>query len=314
MAANPPPTRAGWQNAPNLNKLTASQQGGSRGAQLWGAASNGRLFSIYQETPGGGWSAWAPDWAGRGKQFYELAAAQQNNGCVQFWALDLKLQLWTTAQIAPGGNWTNWSGPNWNNSPAGMKRIAAAQQGGSRGASLWGITDEFRLVNCYEETPGGTWSTWQPWPATPDNSQFIEITAAQQNNGRVWLWALDSKMQVWSTYQTSPGGDWCAWWNWTEATRGPRLKHIAGCQQGGSRGAQFWGVTEDYNLVSTFQATPGGEWSAWSTGNWANAPLVHEITAAQQNNGCVQLWAITLDGILTSISQLSPGGNWGNWS
>src|ERR1043166_7069403 len=75
----------GWQNAPALNKLTASQQGGSRGAQLWGVAFNGRLYSIYQESPGGGWSQWAADWAGPGnpKQFYELTAAQQNNGCVQ---------------------------------------------------------------------------------------------------------------------------------------------------------------------------------------------------------------------------------------
>ena len=58
-----------------------------------------------------------PTWAGPNypKQVYELAAAQQNNGCVQFFGLDLKLQLWTTAQSAPGGDWTPWSGPNWNN-------------------------------------------------------------------------------------------------------------------------------------------------------------------------------------------------------
>src|SRR5205807_7461143 len=84
MPSNTP--SKGWQNAPALNKLTASQQGGSRGAQLWGVAYNGRLYSIYQISPGGGWSEWAADWAGPSnpKQFYELTAAQQNNGCVQF--------------------------------------------------------------------------------------------------------------------------------------------------------------------------------------------------------------------------------------
>lgn len=204
----------GWQNAPALNKLTASQQGGNRGAQLWGVQINGTLDTIYQITPGGGWSQWrGPDWAGPNypKQVYELAAAQQNNGCVQFFALDMKLQLWTTAQSAPGGDWIPWSGPNWNKAPQGMKRIAASQQGGSRGAQLWGIT-------------------------------------------------------------------------------------------------------EDYVLVSDYQVSPGGNWSGWSKGSWLNAEQCYELTAAQQNNGCVELWIITLKGVLSAIGQSSPGGNWGSWS
>jgi hypothetical protein len=45
-----------WQNAPTLTKITASQQGGNRGAQLWGVQANGTLNTIYQVTPGGGWS------------------------------------------------------------------------------------------------------------------------------------------------------------------------------------------------------------------------------------------------------------------
>ena len=47
-----------WQNAPVLRKLTASQQGGNRGAQLWGVDIQGTLHTIYQRTPGGAWSDW----------------------------------------------------------------------------------------------------------------------------------------------------------------------------------------------------------------------------------------------------------------
>jgi len=308
--------KSGWQNAPKLNKLTASQQGGSRGAQLWGVQYNGTLNTIYQETAGGSWSAWlGPGWAGAGypSQVYELAAAQQNNGCVQFWGLDTKLQLWSTGQTSPGGNWTAWSGPNWNNAPIGMKRIAASQQGGSRGAQLWGITEDFGLATCFQITAGGNWSSWAPWFATPQNSQFVEITAAQQNDGRVQLFALDTKQQLWSCWQTSPGGDWTGWSgpNWNGA---PRLQNIAVCQQGGSRGAQIWGIDENYNLISDYQVSAGGGWSGWSTGSWSNAPQCFELTAAQQNNGNVQLWIVTLDQVLMSISQTSPGGNWGPWA
>jgi hypothetical protein len=306
----------GWQNAPTFNKLTASQQGGSRGAQLWGVQFNGTLNTIYQVTPGGSWSQWlGSDWAGQGfpAQVYELAAAEQNNGCVQFWGLDTKLQLWSTSQSSPGGNWSGWSGPNWNNAPPDMKRLAACQQGGTRGAQLWGIAEDLSLLTCYQITPGGNWSAWQGWAATPENSQFVEITAAQQNDGRVQLWALDTKQQLWSCWQTSPGGDWTAWSgpNWNGA---PSLSNITACQQGGSRGAQIWGITSDYTLVSDYQVSAGGNWSGWSSGSWLNAPQVYELTAAQQNNGCVELWALTLNQVLTSIAQTSPGGNWSGWS
>jgi hypothetical protein len=61
----------------------------------------------------------------------------------------------------------------------------------SRGAQLWGITSDYTLVTTFQISPGGGWSEWSPWPATPQNSQFIEITACQQNDGRVELWGID---------------------------------------------------------------------------------------------------------------------------
>ena len=306
-----------WQNAPTLFKLASVQQGGSRGAQLWGVQNTGKLTTIYQVTPGGDWSQWmGPDWAGRGypMQVYELGAAQHSNGWAQIWILDESLRIWTTVQTSPGGNWAEWDGPMWNDTPAGMKRVAACQQGGSVGARLWGITDDYGLLSCYGELPGGGFTGWKAWDPTPDGSGFSEVTAAQQNDGRVQLWALDTNQRLWSCWQTSPGPE--NWTAWSEPSWGgaPRLVNVAACQQGGSRGAQVWGVTPSYALVSNYQVTPGGGWSGWSTGSWLNAPPVHEITAAQQNNGCVRLWAVTTDQVLVSIAQTSPGGDWTGWS
>lgn len=50
MSTPSPKSGPGWQNAPVLDKLTASQQGGNRGAQLWGVQMNGTLNTIYQLT------------------------------------------------------------------------------------------------------------------------------------------------------------------------------------------------------------------------------------------------------------------------
>jgi hypothetical protein len=307
--------KQGWQNAPQLNNLAAAQQGGTRGAQLWGLQVNGAMNTIYQITPGGSWSQWAgSDWAGPGfpKQTYELAAAQQSNECVQFWGLDVNLELWTTSQSSPGGNRVAWSGPGWNSAPKGMKRLAACRQGGLKGLLLWGICEDFSLINCSQPTPGGKWSAWQSWPATPQKSQFAQIAAAEQD-GHAQLWALDTNRQLWATWQETQGGTWMPW-NGPNFQGAPLLDKITACQQGGTRGSQIWGITEDYTLVSNFQITPGDKWNGWSTGSWMNAPQVYELTAAQQNNGSVELWALTLKQELISISQTSPGGDWGPWS
>lgn len=95
----------------------------------------------------------------------------------------------------------------------------------------------------------------------------------------------------------------------------PAVTKLTASQQGGTRGAQLWGIRGDYTLVTTYQETPGGGWSGWSADGFAGAPPVFELTAAEQNNGCVQLWAVTnLKQELIGISQLSPGGDWGSWS
>jgi hypothetical protein len=305
----------GEQDAPQLNKLAASQQGGNRGAQLWGVRFNGTVNTIYQTTPGGSWSEWrGNDWAGPGfpQQVYELAAAQHSNNCVQFWGLDSNLKLWTTSQSSPGGDWVPWSGPGWNNAPTGMKRVTACRQGGTLGTQLWGIAEDLSIITCYQQTPGGNWSAWQKWQATPQNSQFIEIAAAEQN-GHAQLWALDTKQQLWCCWQTTAGQSWVAWHgpNWNGA---PNLANITACQQGGTRGSQIWGITPDYTLISNYQITPGGQWSGWSQGSWLKAPQVYELTAALQNNGCIEFWALTLNQELITISQTSPGGDWGEWS
>ena len=94
---------------------------------------------------------------------------------------------------------------SWNNAPR-LMQIAASQQGGSRGAQVWGLTDKYDLVSTYQETPGGSWSPWSDpgWANAPGSLQ--QIAACQQNDGRCQLFATDSDQQLWTIWQTSPGG------------------------------------------------------------------------------------------------------------
>src|SRR5690349_1278646 len=135
-----------WQNAPVLTKLTASQQGGNRGAQLWGVDYKGALHTIYQQTPGGEWSNWlGPGWAGthRPKQVYELAAAQQSDGRVMLFVLDHYRELWTITQHSPGGDWAGWQQPEWNGMPKGkLTKLCAAPHGSKGFGQMWALTND----------------------------------------------------------------------------------------------------------------------------------------------------------------------------
>jgi hypothetical protein len=306
MASDP-----SWYDAPPLLQIAASQQGGARGAQAWGVTDAYALITNFQLTPGGAWSGWQPFNLGLTAKVLQVAACQQNDGCCQLWITDSDQQLWSIWQTSPGGDWSGWDGPRWNKAPL-LSQLACAQQGGSRGAQLWGTTDQDMLISCYQETPGGNWSAWMPgsWLSAPPT---LDVAACQQNDGRVQIWILDQKMQLWSAWQTSPGGDWVAFTgpNWNSA---PQLQSIAAAQQGGARGGQFWGIDQNNALWSSYQETPGGNWSGWIGPNWSGAPAFNQLAAAQQNNGCVQLWGIDQNLAVKTITQTSPGGNWSGWS
>jgi hypothetical protein len=305
-----------WNNAPKLNKLTAAQQGGNRGAQLWGVDIKGKLYTCYQFSPGGSWS----DWGGGGwsdpkepKAIYELAAAQnQPDGRVYFWALDMKFEMWARWQTSPGGNWSPWQ-HNYNGVPGHHrpKKIAAVRAGGGQGQVLFIISEHGYLAYSYSTLPAGNWSGWANFPETPEKSRFIEVTACEQKDGRAAVWALDEKRQLWGAGQETPGGKWGPWVgpNWLGA---PRLRNIAAVE--GKNGAIITGQDENYDLTDNFQSGAGSNrWRGWSTPQGSD-PRSYELTAAGQNNGQAQLWAITLGGALTSVVQ-HDSSHWDNqWS
>ena len=305
-----------WHDAPVLNKLTASQQGGTRGAQLWGVDFKGSLHTTYQQTPGGEWSKWERlDLAGpnKPKQVYELAATQMSDGRVTLFVLDMKQELWTRTQNSPGGDWGGWQRPDWNGLKAGdVKKLCAAPHGGKGFGQMWTLMSDGTLLGNNQESADGNWfQGWYEWEPTTvtEKHKFIEITAARQGNGHSILWGLDANLQLWCARQSSsdahPPSGWEPWQgpNWQGA---PKLRNIAACES--KTGAYLWGIDQDYRMVCIIQTAPGSDtWSGWSSGDWMNAPFCYELTAAAQNNGCAQVWAIDLNQVLHSIAQTPSG-------
>jgi hypothetical protein len=309
-----------WQNAPVLTKLTSAQNGGNLGAQLWGVDYKGKLYTIWQKTPGGEWTNWMTnDWApgNHPKQVYELAAVQLGDGRIKLWILDLKREIWTTEQESAGGNWMNWwhsTRSKWNNAPDSFKKLAAVHRARAEapresGSMFIGVKENGWLAACFEAR--GTWGRFRnDWSGA---TGVIECTACQQKDARMAVWVLNDNRQLFfSSEETKGTGDFSAWAgpNWLNA---PKLRNIAAVE--GSNGAIIVGQDEDYRVVTNFQSAPGSnQWSGWSAPNWANAPRSYELTACVQNNGLARIWAVTLRQKLTSIAQTEPNRWPDKWS
>ena len=308
------PRYPGWRGAPSFTAITTCYSDNG-GVIFWGLEDNYDVSVTAEEISG--WSKWfRTEWSGPGqpKRMVLMAATAIENHGLQFWTLDDKLDLWSAAMAAPGDKFSPWV-RNWNDSPRTLRRVAAVHRRDTSSAAIWAIqSSDYSLISCYKRAPENTWTGWKPWPLTPQKSQFVELAAALQNDGRAALWAIDTKLQLWFCSETTPGGEWSGWNgpNWNGA---PKLFSIAACMQGGSYGATLWGVKEDgYSLINTSQIMPGGKWSNWSADNWQGSKPVITITAALQKNGTVRLWATQAMFLsLSSIAQTSPGGGWGNW-
>ena len=322
-----------WQNAPVMNKLTASQLIGKNGAQIWGVDHRGRLYTNYQITPGGNWDGWMTNsWneGGYPEKVYDLCASQQHEGEAQLWVLDEKRRIWTIQQDKQG-NWLKWSGPGWNNLPnhIQLKKIAAVWQGIKYGARVWGITEQGTLISSVQSMPAGSWGgnpPWQDWPLTPHDlkanppvlpAEWIEVTACMQGDGKGAMWALDTKMQLWGMGQESPGGKWGAWSGpkWLGA---PKLRNIAAVETAVKKGnetihgACIFGITDDYQIMFNEQSKSGtNDWVGWSVASFKDKLRGYEITAARQNNQSARVWVVSNDQVLVSqqvnINSSPPG-------
>ncbi|AJK46107.1 hypothetical protein [Burkholderia plantarii] len=209
----------GAWHGPNLGgqphafrQLAASQQGGSRGVELWAAGDDGQVWTLYQLTAGGPWSRWeGPGFKGQPAPMFKMAAAQQNNGNVMFFGLDRNGRLWSIGQDRPGGDWGGWQGPGVAGQPEPFVEIAASEQHGTRGVEVWGLGASGQIWTLYQLTAGGPWSHWEGPGFKGQPVPMKKIAAALQNTGCVLLWAVDGDDRLWRIAQGSPGGDWAGW-------------------------------------------------------------------------------------------------------
>ena len=136
---------------------------------------------------------------------------------------------------------------------------------------------------------------WTPWTSGWDNGSHLAtvgpVTAAVQNHTEVAqvFAAGNPGAQVWTRYQTSPGGSWTNWNLWAPYSVSGGL---AACREGGVNGClRLWWVDASYALHCDYLTAPfGGQWALSSPG-WNGAPAsAREVCAVLQGDDTIRVW------------------------
>ena len=206
-----------WNGAPDnfLTKLTAVQRGIKEpGVELWAITNDGEVHSSHQWLKEArwfqGWYVWPNP---KDTRFIELAAARQHNGLVGLWGIDSNLRLWfmqenSSDSPTPPTGWGSWEGPNWGATPK-LRNIAAVR--GAEGVILFGINDEYRLIQNWQDR-NGKWNGWSGvnWLGAPHCN---ELTACGQNNNCSQIWVVTLTGILSSLAQAAPACNWKTPWS-----------------------------------------------------------------------------------------------------
>jgi hypothetical protein len=196
----------------SFKAIAAGGQTGARGILLIALDVMGAVWICYQARPGAEWSDWS-HFAAIGREpvhIAELVLSGQNNGCLMLMA-GAEGIITAVPQARPSGDWGAWTAVGQNGFTTRLFDICACQQGGNRGVQFWGLDYNGQIWTVFQDTAGGDWDPWQGPGFIGQPGPFVDLAAADQNNGSTMLFAVTRTGDLWITGQHGPAGGWDPW-------------------------------------------------------------------------------------------------------
>jgi hypothetical protein len=245
-----------------------------------------------------------------------LAAGQQSGkGGLAAFAIDAKGLIWENSQTSPGAGWTGWQGPGFQKQPCPALQVAVAGQ--NQGSLMLAMLDQQGMVWTIGQT-GGSGSGWTAWTGPGISNQlysFQSLSVGEQSGSHGFeLWVTDFDGQIWTNWQTSPGGSWSGWQGPGFGNQSFAAAETAAAGQNNGDLILF-ALDSKGSAWAIPQGSASGNWGAWSGPNLAgqSQPFVHVAAAQQGGSRGVQCWTLDSKGMVWTLWQASPGGAWSSW-
>jgi len=331
-----------WQSlggGPIVGDVSAGRNADGR-IEVFALFADGSLNHIWQLSPGGSWSTWAP----LGVDFVSPPVVASNaDGRLEVFSIGPQHQFVSAWQTTPGGTWNGWSSvmPGEADSFAictdGTQRLAAfanlrpsppsqdeslviarqttgTRSGWTNPVTIWiGVTSPQLLtgrnldgrIEVFYSIGSTVFHLWE----TTINGAFefgslgdggAPIATGANADGRQEVFARSAKGDLVHTWQTAPNNGWSGW------------HHLSGAFDG----KPVIGRNADGRL-DVFANAPGMLHHIWQTApnnGWSQLykePAKHRASAIINNlDGRLELFAITPDGTLWHTWQTSANNGW----
>jgi acylphosphatase len=147
--------------------------------EVFARSTDKNIWHIWQTAPGGPWSTWQK--LQNGSSFNgDPAVVQNKDGRLEVFARGNDNNIWHIWQTRPADDtsWFTWQYMEKGSSFSGDPAVGMDTDGRVEVFAVG--TDSTMWVN-YQQSAGGSWSTWVPLPRSPATNGFIGTPAVARN-------------------------------------------------------------------------------------------------------------------------------------
>lgn len=285
--------------------------------QAFGVGNDNALHTVYEQTPGGAWSAWGSV-ASQDPAIASLAVAKSQDGRIELFALSVadasgNVTLNHIWQTAPNNGWSAWTqlASPWTQ----INGLAVTLDNTGRLNLVLMSTANESCAWSQQSTPGGGWTSWSN--VSVPTFQFMSLgPLAVDADGNLELFVIDFNGAVWNS--TFESGAWQAWQSlFSPLPRSLVMSSLAIARNADGRLELFGqGIGLVFHI---WQTTAGGSWSNW--GSLSQPGQQGLSTLAVTLNGAGALELIALGGATswhTAFDTIANGwmpwlGQWWSW-
>jgi hypothetical protein len=285
-------------------KSVVPVQAGNGDLEVFGIGTDNTLYRDYLHG-----SSWQGYWArnfDNAPPLVSVAAAQAGNGDLEVFGIGT--DHWLYLDYLHGSTWHgSWIQDPDNAPPLQSIALAQAGNGDLEVVGIGAGAHQNTLFMDY--LSGGTWHG--SWIANMDNAPPLQsVTAAQAGNGDLEVFGIGTDNILYRDYLH--GSSWQGYWI-VAFVVAPPVQSVALAQASNGDLELFAvGAGRAQNvLYMTYRSGATANWHVW-TADFASAPPLQSVAAAQAGNGDVEVYGIGTDNTLY-LNWLHDGGWQGGW-
>ncbi|WP_416519005.1 hypothetical protein [Streptomyces achromogenes] len=289
--------------------------------EVFAVQTNGAVARRYQTSPYGAWSDWenfAP-----ANSAAQLKVARHSDGRLSVFMLQSNGGIARKYETSVGGSWGDWG----SFAPAGAASSFTVGTHADGRMDVFAVQSNGGVAHIAETEASRGWGDWTGLADAGAANTALSagggsnIAVANQKDGRLNVFIVQSNGAVSRNYETSVNGAWSGWKGFASAgaalTGGPRagITPVSGTNI--SVGTHDDGRLDVVMLQSNggvarnYETSPGGTWSNWEV--LADAGSAASVEATAHSDGRFDVFVTQTNGALARNYETSPGGSFSGW-